>query len=137
LHMLGLLAHRRGDLAAARALIIRAVEARPDFALAHRDLGIVQQKLGQAGGAAARHPRAPALHGGPVLARVHLAGFLPRPGAAVSAIKLLRAGLKESPDRFELHNNLAFRSWPRTVRARPSRRCAKPSSSPRAWPPFI
>jgi Flp pilus assembly protein TadD len=42
------------------------------------------------------------------MARVNLAALLQQQGQAVEAIKLLRAGLRHAPERFELHNNLGL-----------------------------
>ena len=66
-HMLGLIAHQRGDLEGAQRLIVRALTAQPDPPMPNR-LGIVQQKLGDAAGAAASYRRALALKGELVMA---------------------------------------------------------------------
>jgi len=94
---LGVIAHRRSDLPAARALFGRALAIKPDLAEAHNNLGVVLQAEGQVQAALGHFRQALAVHDGYLDARNNLGMALLALGHFEAAVAEWRRVLAAAP----------------------------------------
>jgi predicted O-linked N-acetylglucosamine transferase (SPINDLY family) len=106
LHLLGVVAHQRGQHAAAIDYIGRAIAVGGDAVAYHTNLGSAYQAWGKYAEAEACHRRALELD--PALAEAHnnLGNALIHQGKHEEAAAVLRRALECKPDCAEAHNNL-------------------------------
>lgn len=97
LHLLGVVAHQRGDNARAVDLIGKALRLQPTYAQAHNNLGLALFALGRAAEAAASHRAAIAVQ--PDLAEAHsnLAVALSATGQREAALDAVNEALRINP----------------------------------------
>ncbi len=81
----------------------RALEADPEFADAHCNLGTVHYQLGDQAAARACYERALACDAGHVEANLNLAGLLEDQGEDARALELYREALRRAPLRADVH----------------------------------
>ena len=106
LHFLGLIAHQRGDHAAALVRLDAAIASRGDAAPFHNNRGSVLLALGRAAAAAASYREALVLRPDYVEALSNLGGVLVRLGRGEEAAATCRRALALDPGHAEAHNNL-------------------------------
>ncbi len=106
LHLLGLLASRKGQLDAAVEFIQRAVRLKPDFAEAYANLGNIFKNLGQVDEAIAAYRQAVRLK--PALAEAHcnLGNALQSKRQLDEAIASYRQAIRLKPGLAQAYNNL-------------------------------
>jgi len=105
-HLLGVIAHERGQHQAAMEWIGRALALQPDYAEAHSDLGNSLKAQGQLPAAAESYRRALSLQPALVEARFNLASALFDLGQHDEAIELYEAVVQQQPDHAQAWNNL-------------------------------
>ncbi|MBO0733447.1 MAG: tetratricopeptide repeat protein [Methylocapsa sp.] len=107
LHHLGLIAHQRGEHAAAEALIESALSAKPDYAEAMSNLAVVRRTLGDKHGSLAAAKQAVMF--APALAQAHsnLGNALEDLGWLDAALAAYRKAAALSPAFVEAHLNCA------------------------------
>lgn len=106
LHLLGVLAHQRGEHAEAAELIARAITENPRFADFHSNLGNVLWHLGRLPEAEASCRWALALREAYPEAHVNLGNVLWAAGCFEEAASAYRRALALQPDYAEAHSNL-------------------------------
>ncbi|CAA7618642.1 tetratricopeptide repeat protein [Magnetospirillum sp. UT-4] len=108
LHLKGVILHGRGDAAAARDLIARAVAADSSYAEAWNNLGVIERGLGHIGAAVAAHRRAVDLNPGHLRGLVNLSTALSEAGDQTAAIDAARRAVALAPQAAEAHNALGL-----------------------------
>jgi predicted O-linked N-acetylglucosamine transferase (SPINDLY family) len=106
LHLLGMVAGEVGDLAAAVALIGRALELAPGVADFHGNLGTVHESRGDLAAAEAALRRAVALAPGTADFHSNLGNVLKAQGRLAEAVASYARALALCPDHPQAHNNL-------------------------------
>ena len=106
LHLLGLIAHHRGDNSLAVDLISRALAVHPGFAEAHNSLGIVFKDLGEFEQSVDSYRQALKINPDFVEAHTNLGNALERLGKLEEAVASYRRALAIKPDHAQTHNNL-------------------------------
>jgi len=119
LHLLGLIAHHRGQHVVAAGYLQRAVASCPGDAECHSNLGIVLQGLGRQDDALAAFRRAVQLKPESVEALRHLGIALLGQGRLEEAIAYCQRAVELGPQHSSAHNSLgsAFRSAGRLAEA--------------------
>ena len=108
LHMLGVIAHRRGDYAGAASFIGRAIVLAPDSAMFQHNLGEALAALGRLDEAAGRYKRALALEPNYASARNGLGATLVKRGQVGDASRQLQTALALEPELVGPHINLGI-----------------------------
>jgi protein O-GlcNAc transferase len=106
LHLLGVIAHRRGRNDVASDLIKRALALKPDYAGAHFSLGNVLSSQGRLNEAAVQFERTLALQPGHVDAHNNLGIALVTQGRLDAALAHFERALALKPDDAKVHYNL-------------------------------
>jgi protein O-GlcNAc transferase len=106
LHLLGVIAHRRGRYDVASDLISRALALKPDYAGAHFSLGNVLSSRGRLNEAAVHFERTLALQPGHVDAHNNLGIALVTQGRFDAALTHFERALALKPDDAKVHYNL-------------------------------
>jgi len=108
LHLLGVIAHQRGDNDRAIDCITRALRLKPDYVEAHANLGVVLRELGKRDEAAASYREA--LRHKPDYADAlnNLGIVLRDQGKLEEAVACYRQALRLQPDDPEVRNNLGI-----------------------------
>lgn len=107
LHHLGLIAHKRGDFAAAARLIGRAVAVKPDYVEAFSNLSAIYRAMGDAEQALAAAHRAITLDPSCAQAHSNLGNALEDQGRLDDALAAYRLAASLNPGFVEAHANAA------------------------------
>ncbi len=106
LHLLGVIAHRRGRNDVASDLIRRALALKPDYAGAHFSLGNILSSQGRLNEAAVQFERTLALQPGHVDVHNNLGVALVTQGRLDAALTHFERALALKPDDAQVHHNL-------------------------------
>ena len=106
LHLLGIIAHQRGQHEAATGLIRRAIARGAPLPQYHYNLGLALAALGRAGDAAEQFSKAVALNGDYVQAHLSLGDALSEQGLTERAIASYERAATLNPASAEAHNNI-------------------------------
>jgi tetratricopeptide (TPR) repeat protein len=107
LHVLGLVAFRRGEPRQALDCIRKAIAADPDKAQAHNSLGVVLKETGDLAAAELAFRAATALQPRYPEALTNLGNILGETGRLAEAETMHRQAVEAAPNYAEAHNNLA------------------------------